>query len=412
MNVYIFEDQRALDLEPITLTRPSFEIRCGAFTCIERISLLLPDSDFHLIVRPELEELTKETFPENIVNPAIAEEGLWLLGNVLWNNDLIDQILNNKDAAFYHDSTFVGAYLSKVEGQEWIKSGGPSVKDYASTKEEKNMGCKPIHYLWDAIEGTGKQLESDVKFFNDFSTPITDASLINSDQIYSHSSVAIAQSSVIDASNGPVVLDKNTVIKPMTYLEGPLYLGEGNLVEPMTKLKGASSFGPVCKLGGEINNVIIQGWSNKVHDGHLGNAYLGQWVNLGAGTINSNLKNNYSNVKVMVNGSMRDTGSIQIGCFLGDHVKTAIGTLLNTGSVIGPGSNIVARGFPAKTIPSFSWYVGEKIRKIKWNSFIETAEMVKSRRGIGMSKAEIRLLESIYHSKKHNKDIDESISLD
>lgn len=400
MNVYIFEDQRALDLEPITFTRPSFEIRCGAFTCIERVSLLLPDSDIHLIVRPELEELTKETFPGNIVNPVIAEDGLWLLGNVLWNNDLMDQIVNNKNTAFYRHSTFVGAYLTKIEGQEWVKNGGPSVKDYASTKEEKNLDCKPIHFLWEAIQETGKQLESDVKFFNDFSTPKTDATLINSDQIYSHSSVIIAQSSVIDASNGPVVLDKNTVIKPMSYLEGPLYLGEGNIVASMTKFKGASSIGPVCKLGGEINNVIIQGWSNKVHDGHLGNAYLGQWVNLGAGTINSDLKNNYSDVKVMVNGTMRDTGTIQIGCFLGDHVKTAIGTLLNTGTVIGPGSNIVARGFPAKTITSFSWCVGEKIRKIKWDAFIETAKVVKSRRGIGISKAEITLLESIYHNKK------------
>lgn len=400
MNVYIFEDQRPLDLEPITLTRPAFEIRCGAFTCIERISLHLPDSNMHLFVRPELEELTQETFPGNIVNPEMVEEGLWLLGNVLWNNDLMDQIVNNKDTAFYHHSTFVGAYLTKDEGQEWVKDGGPSVQDYASTKEEKNLECKPIHFLWEAIQETGKQLESDIKFFNDYSTPKTDATLINSDQILSHSSAIIAQSSVIDASNGPVVLDKNTVIKPMSYLEGPLYLGEGNIVASMTKFKGASSIGPVCKLGGEINNVIIQGWSNKVHDGHLGNAYLGQWVNLGAGTINSDLKNNYSDVKVMVNGTMRDTGTIQIGCFLGDHVKTAIGTLLNTGTVIGPGSNIVARGFPAKTITSFSWCVGEKIRKIKWDAFIETAKVVKSRRGIGISKAEITLLESIYHNKK------------
>ncbi|MCH7613222.1 MAG: hypothetical protein IIB95_07690 [Candidatus Marinimicrobia bacterium] len=400
MNVYIFEDHRSLDLEPITLTRPAFEIRCGAFTCIERISLYLPDTNMHLFVRPELEELTQETFPGNIVNPAIVEEGLWLLGNVLWNNDLMDQIVNNKDTAFYHHATFVGAYLTKVEGQKWVQDGGPSVQDYASTKEEKNLECKPIHFLWEAIQETGKQLESDIKFFNDYSTPKTDATLINSDQILSHSSVIIAQSSVIDASNGPVVLDKNTVIKPMTYLEGPLYLGEGNIVASMTKFKGASSIGPVCKLGGEINNVIIQGWSNKVHDGHLGNAYLGQWVNLGAGTINSDLKNNYSDVKVMVNGTMRDTGTIQIGCFLGDHVKTAIGTLLNTGTVIGPGSNIVSRGFPAKTITSFSWCVGEKIRKIKWDAFIKTVKVVKSRRGIEISKAEITLLESIYHNKK------------
>ncbi len=397
MNVYIFEDQRTLNLEPITLTRPAFEIRCGAFTCIERISIHLPDSNMYLIVRPELEALTQETYPGNIVNPAIVEEGLWLLGNVLWNNDLIDQIVNTKDAEFYQESTFVGAYLTEVEGRKWMKNEGPSVQDYKSTKEEKNLDCKPIHFLWEAVQETGKQLESDVRFFSDYSTPKTDATLINGNQILAHSSVLIAQDSVIDASNGPVVLDKNTVIKPMTHLEGPLYLGEGNIVESMTKLK-ASSIGPVCRLGGEINNVIIQGWSNKVHDGHLGDAYLGQWVNLGAGTTNSNLKNNYSVVDVMVNGKMRDTGSNYIGCFLGDHVKTAIGTLLNTGTVIGPGSNIVARGFPPKTIKSFSWCVSDKINRIRWESFLETARIVKKRRGLDLSLAEEKLLKNIYES--------------
>ncbi len=398
MNVYIFEDQRPLDLEPITLTRPAFEIRCGAFTCIERISIHLPDSNMHLIVRPELKEMTQETFQENNVNPAIVEDGLWLLGNVLWNNDLIDLIANNKNSAFYHQSTFVGAYFTKVEGQEWMKNGGPTVQDYESTKEEKNLDCKPIHFLWEAIQETGNQIESDVKFFNDYSKPKTDAILINGDRIFAHPSVIIAPGSVIDASNGPVVLDKNTVIKPMTYLEGPLYLGEGNIVEPMTKFIGASSIGPGCRLGGEINNVIIQGWSNKVHEGHLGDAYLGQWVNLGSGTINSNLKNNYSDVQIMVNGKERNTESNHIGCFLGDHMKTAIGTVLNTGTVIGLGCNIVMRGFPPKTIKSFSWCVSDKISRIRWEAFLETARIVKKRRGLDLSPAEEKLLKNIYNS--------------
>jgi UDP-N-acetylglucosamine diphosphorylase/glucosamine-1-phosphate N-acetyltransferase len=168
----------------------------------------------------------------------------------------------------------------------------------------------------------------------------------------------------------------------------------------MTQIKGGCSIGPVCKLGGEINSVIIQGWSNKSHDGYLGDAYLGQWVNLGAGTVNSNLKNNYSDINVMVNGVMSDTGSKHVGCFMGDHVKTAIGTRLNTGTVIGTGSNVVSNGFPPKSIPPFSWCVDGKVQSVRWESFLETTKIVKSRRGLELSAAEKSLLDSIYRRKK------------
>jgi len=410
MNVYIFEDQNALNLEPITLTRPSFDIRCGAFTCIRRIRLFLPDADIHFVVRPEMKELTQEKFPRNDVNPTIAEEGVWLLGNVLWNRDSIKEIVNNQVTNFYYDSILIGGHLTKKEGQDWLDIGGPTVQNIPKDKEKKNINCRPIQFLWDAIHETGAQLTSDLFYFKEFSAPITGSILINKSQIFTHPSITLSPGSVIDASNGPIVIDKNVIIKPMVLLEGPLFLGEGNTVESMTKLTGANSIGPVCRLGGEIHNVIIQGWSNKVHDGHLGNSYLGQWVNLGAGTVNSDLKNNYDDVMVTVNGVIRDAKTKHIGCFIGDHVKTAIGTILNTGTVLGTGSNIALKGFPPKTIQPFSWCVGEKIRRTKWNSFINTVRIVKSRRGIETSNAEISLLESIY--KKPNKAIDDSKTLD
>ncbi|MFQ6677690.1 MAG: putative sugar nucleotidyl transferase [Fidelibacterota bacterium] len=400
MNVYIFEDQNALDLEPITLTRPSFEVRCGAFTCIERISLLFPDTDIHFVVRPEMKELTKEIFPRNSVNSMTAEEGLWLLGNVLWNHDSINEIVNNHDRNYYYDSTFIGGYLTKNEGQDWLDMGGPTKRNIPSKKEMKNIGCRPIQFLWEALQNTGTQLDSDLQYFKDYSKPATDSILINESQIFAHPSAVISPGSVIDASNGPIVIDKKIVIKPLVLLEGPLFLGESSTIESMTKLTGANSIGPMCRLGGEIHNVIFQGWSNKVHDGHLGSSYLGQWVNLGAGTINSNLKNNYNDVTVKINGSLRNTYSKHIGCFLGDHVKTAIGTRLNTGTVVGPGSNIAMKGFPPKAIQPFSWCVGEKILKHNWDSFVKTVRVVKSRREMETSDAEISLFESIYQKNE------------
>ena len=400
MNIYIFENNRALNLEPISLTRPVFEVRCGALTCIERLNFLLPDGKIHLFVRPELEEVTKETFPGNHVNPKTVDDGIWLLGNTIWNAEDIDAIKNHQDTVFYNNNTLIGANLDHKAGQGWIKSGGPVNNDLISENGKNELKTNVIEYLWDAVALTNEQIEKDLQFFLGYTLPETDAELINSENILVHSSVQIGQGAVVDASQGSVIIANDTVVKPLSYLAGPLYLGEHCMVGPMTQIKGGCSIGPVCNLGGEINSVIIQGWSNKVHDGHLGDAYLGQWVNLGAGTVNSNLKNNYSDVDVMVNGVMTNTSLKHVGCFVGDHVKTAIGTRLNTGTVIGTGSNIVTDGFPPKTISPFSWCVGNKVTPFRWEAFLETAEIVKSHRNMEISAADKMLLESIYRRKK------------
>ncbi len=392
MNIYIFEDNRSLDLEPITLTRPSFEIRCGALTCIERINLMLPNDTIHLIVREKIADISREAFPGLSVNPHEVEEGVWLLGNVLWDENSIDLIKNSNGAGFYSDDTYCGGYLSRDGGTAWMEKGGPSKYSMDDEHVQKEIELKVIQYLWNAVSFTPDQMEKDLKFFSEYLNP--------SRGLYVHDSVILSERSVIDTSKGPVIIAQDSMVKPLSYIEGPAYIGENCVIEPMTQIKGGCSIGPVCKLGGEVNSVVIQGWSNKVHDGHLGDAYLGQWVNLGAGTVNSNLKNNYSDIDVMINETMTPTGSKHIGCFMGDHVKTAIGTTLNTGTVIGPGSNIVATGFPPKTIPSFSWCVGNKIRTVRWDAFVETARLTKSRRGLEISKAEEELLELIYRHKK------------
>ena len=172
--------------------------------------------------------------------------------------------------------------------------------------------------------------------------------------------------------------------------------------KPLTKIKN-SVIGPLCKIGGEIDTVIIQSNTNKVHEGHLGDAFLGEWVNLGAGTINSNLKNNYESVKVHINYQSVDTGKIHVGCFIGDHVKTAIGTLINSGTVIGPGTMIATDGFFPKTIKPFTWFVKGKHHKVDFEKFIKTAEIVKNRRGQKLLDIEKQLLKKININCKSKK---------
>ena len=199
---------------------------------------------------------------------------------------------------------------------------------------------------------------------------------------------------VINAQNGPVIIESNVIIGSQSYIEGPAFVGNGTVVTPLAKIKNCV-IGPYCRVGGEVESSIIQGFSNKVHDGHLGDSYLGEWVNFGAGTSNSNLNNNYSSVKVQVRNSLVDTEKLHIGCFVGDHVKTAIGTLINTGSVIGPGSMIASPGLIPKTIPSLSWYVNKKFMNINIDKFFTTAVKVKERRDQKFSKAEKKLFKKL-----------------
>lgn len=392
MNFYIFENEQALNLEPITLTRPTFEVRCGALTCIERLQFLLPDDQLYLIVRKELEELVWETFPGAQVNPEQIEDGIWLLGNVLWDKPAIDTIKKSKNKLFVVHDVFVGGKLTQQEGQDWIRTGGPVLRQLQNHHPRNEIKVEIIDYLWNAVAQTATQMHKDVQFFNDYDQ--------KNKNIFIHHSAQIGAQVVLDASAGPIIIAQDVKIKPFTYISGPVYIGENCTIEAMTHIKGGCSIGPTCKLGGEINSVVIQGWSNKVHEGHLGDAYLGQWVNLGAGTVNSNLKNNYKDIDVMVNGKLVATGNKHIGCFLGDHVKTAIGTKLNTGTVIGPGSNIATNGFPPKTVPAFSWCMNGKIKPFRWQEFLETAVVVKSRRGQQLTDAEIAVLESHYRGKK------------
>ena len=220
--------------------------------------------------------------------------------------------------------------------------------------------------------------------------------LLNPKNIYIDNA-SIMPGALINAENGAVIIDIGVSIYGQTYIEGPAFIGANTIINPLTKIKKAI-IGQKCKIGGELDSSIIQGYTNKAHDGHLGNSFLGEWVNLGAGTTNSNLKNNYSPVKVHINNELVDSKSLHVGCFVGDHVKTAIGTLINTGSVIGAASMIASYGFIPKTLPPFSWYINKKHQRIDIDKFILTAEIVKKRRNKNFSRIEKELYKKIANS--------------
>ena len=398
MNIYVFEDQKSLNFEPLSLTRPVFDIRIGSETFLERIQFLFPNSDITIFVREDLEEITRDKYPNFNVNPQSIDDGLWLLGNVIWEQDDLSN-LTEENSIYYYKNNFVAANLNSDQGKQWLKDGGPT-HTIPEIKNKCNIEVGYCEYLWEIIERIPSTInyesnyfEGDLDFMEDVVQQKTNTKNIFADECL------IEEGVFFDTSEGPILIGVGAEISGPSYLKGPLYIGSSTYVEPLTQIK-KSVIGNSCKIGGEIDSVIIQGYTNKVHEGHLGDAFLGEWVNLGAGTINSNLKNNYESVKVHVNGQSVDTSKIHVGCFIGDHVKTAIGTLINTGTIIGPGSMIATDGFPPKTIKPFTWFVKGKHREVLFEKFIKTAEIVKRRRGQKILVSEKQLLKKIKNSCK------------
>jgi len=400
MKYYIYENNRTFDLEPLSLTRPTFSIRCGPFTFLERIKNFLPNSaEILLFVRDSLKNLVQEQYPDVEVNPDKVGSGIWLLGTVYWNPADIQIVSNKKDTIFKNKDAMIGANLSKKEGSDWLEKGGPVADDVQTDENMQEIGSQPVNYLWDILYEIPKTMESDNKLFRVKEGKVNSEKnlhIIHPENTWIDESCILNPSIVIDSTQGSVIIDKNVEIGSFSYLEGPLFIGEKSKIHPLTKLK-RSIIGPECRIGGEVDQTIIQGFSNKAHDGHLGDAFLGEWVNLGAGTNNSNLKNNYTSVDVTVHGSKIDTGNLFIGSFIGDHSKTAIGTQLNTGTSIGVGCNIVSKSFPPRNLPSFTWHINGRRVSAKLDKFIQTVSVVKNRRSKTFSRIERVFYESLFH---------------
>mgnify|MGYP001246812468 FL=1 len=392
MNLYVFEDQRFSDFFPISSTRAVFDIRFGQSTFLERIIKIFPEHSVSLIVRDEFKELVSELHTNIAVNPDNIEEGLWISSSVIWTRESVE-LLSDKDTAFMKDDKLVAANLSSSDAARWISNGGPLKSELESVKF-KNIEVYQCNYLWDIIKFINQSISDDaseLKPVDRLDYPHTN--LINPDKIFINNA-KVMPGALINAEKGPVIIDNNAVIYGQTYIEGPAFIGTDTVIKPLTKIVG-SVIGKKCKIGGEVESSVIQGYSNKVHDGHLGDSFLGEWVNLGAGTSNSNLKNNYSSVKISLNENLIDTNSLHIGCFIGDHVKTAIGTLINTGTIIGAASMISTYGFPPVNLPPFSWYFNRKKERMDFDKFVSTAQKSKSRRNKNFTSAEKRLYKKI-----------------
>jgi len=375
--ITIFEDSAALNFEPISLTRPVFDIRYGSFTLNERLKELCNNKVTAFYVRDSLKELVKKQHSNSLLSYEETSNQVWLNGKAIWTKDLIDRVIGSKKSVFIAEGNLVA--LNLPDDNSVIVN---LIKDFSKERVPEGivaheLKVETINYLWDIL--------SNIK------------NIVACEQKGSNRSFQKYENIVIDESEGPVIIQDNVVVEPFTYLKGPLIIDVGSKILSHSRIQN-SIIGPGCKIGGEVSGTVFQGWSNKGHYGFLGDSFVGEWVNFGAGATNSNLKNNYKSVLVNVNNNIIDTNSLFIGLFVGDHSKISIGSQINTGTNIGVGCSILAQTFPDTHIPSFSFYNNGNIKNINFEKFIDTTKIVKDRRNQFLDEKEIKLLKKIHKS--------------
>lgn len=367
MKALIYEDEKWRDLLPLTFIKTVFEIRCGYDCLINKIMAVLPECEKGLWVRDYLKGLMLKKYNLPVNDTTFFNDDL-LLVNGRWlplPENKIDiseeKIVKNKENIIY------GLVKKEKVQKFWNGDITKFISDIEKNikVEERNERC--INYPWDIIIYNPDVLKDDFKRYGKHGIRgiFHRSAVILGDErkVYIEDGANIHPFVVLDTTHGPIYIDKDAEVFPSSRIEGPCYIGKNTQIMPGANIREGNSFGEVCRIGGEVEESIFYSYSNKYHDGFIGHSYIGEFVNLGALTTNSDLKNDYSTVSVYLNGKPQDTGSLKIGSFIGDHTKTSIGTLFNTGTIAGLMCNITAGGILPKYFPSFTWYVNNKFMK-------------------------------------------------
>lgn len=368
MQLCIFEDIYFDRLEPLIFSRPTYDLICGINSLRAKILRAYPDLRYTLHCRQYLEPLVKSKNPSVDVNRIEDDECLFVNGRILAPTDMINLIplIGKENKLYLNKETIIAARVSGKKLKE-LKTNLfdlLSMSDFDGIPTEQ-VEIKHIDYIWDLINNNRQQIQCDYQFLMRnkderlLGKVHPGAHIIEKEQIFVDSGAEVKPGAVLDASNGPIYVDKNATINANSVIEDAVYIGEGSQVKSCARIYDNVSVGKVCKIGGEIEDSIILPFTNKQHSGFLGHAYLGSWVNLGADTNCSDLKNNYGFVKVYVNGEIIDSGSQFLGVIMGDHTKTAINTMFNTGTIVGYSCNILALVFQQNI---FLLFHGEEVK--------------------------------------------------
>ncbi len=404
MKLVVFEDEQFDHFLPLAWLRGVFELKAGATTLSAKIERATGAAVSAVLVRDYLAATVRQRIGSAAVNDLSGckgEEVLFVNGRIrasewsppaqriaLWKGEQLAVWRTTEDVSRIQSYADLAAAARKTDRADFTG--------------------KWFEYIWEVMLANPEEIVADFKAAgrSGIEGKVHESSCVfgPKEQVYIGSGAEIHPFVCIDTRHGPVTIESDCEVHPFTRIEGPCYVGRKSILLG-AKVREGCSIGPVCRVGGEVEESIIHGYSNKYHDGFLGHAYVGEFVNLGALTTNSDLKNDYSTVSVMMNKRTIDTGSTKVGSLIGDHVKTSIGTLLNTGAVVGTMAVLVATGAPLpKYIPPFAWFLNGVVSKgFGFNGLLQTARTAMSRRKIEMSAADEALLRHVYELTQEDR---------
>jgi len=452
-SICIFEDERFPNFFPLSLDRPVFEIDIGSSSIRKRIIDESGAERVSLLCRPYLARTLQKALKgagegvEFLVNEPPSQDTLFVNGRLLALGDDMHELTGTlePDSIIHKNGIPVAAYLSEekvggfcsflggflsddamvkiVQNIKKISEGGEvqgneseeqriekrveKLSDWAKAQSVrlKDTKVKLISHIWQLM-GENRDCITDDFRKNPLrgSAPDSDlfkgVDIIKEEDIVIGSDTEVKSGTVLDASEGPIIIEDNVKIEPNAIIYGPCYIGSGSIIRGGAKIGHGTSVGRYCRIGGEVEETIFSPYTNKQHEGFIGHSYISSWVNIGAGSCNSDLKNNYGYVKAWSVGRIKDTGRRFLGVIIGSHSKVAINTRFNTGTVVGFNANVMTTGFPPKFIPSFSWQVEPEFKEFDLSKAMETARTMMARRDVDFTEDDEELFKAIHRFVK------------
>jgi|GEM_PF-16547 len=435
-NIVIFEDSAAGNFNPLTLTRPVFELICGMTTLWKNITAdcFYSGAEVRFICRDYLKDAFQQRVNAKVNNLSRLKDALFVNGRMLAAFSELPPIDGQSEIGL-QDGVLIYARLNAKDMDGLSDSISDDPEDFTdrltslNIPKKETQGVRLVNYLWELISHNSAAIKADFEIYgkseesqgviekgayiragNGSDIKVYDAEeatkllMAGELPLYVGEGARIQPNVVVDLTGGPVYIGAHADIRPPTVIDGPCCIMDSpGTSKKVTIINGARiregvTLGPVCRIGCEVEETIIQGYTNDCHYGFMGHAYLGEWVNVGAMTTNSDLRNDLAHVKVPVNGKLVDTGEAKVGSFIGDHAKLGIGALLTTGAVVGVMANVLSSGsMPPNSIPSFCFYREDRLSmRFSLQALIEIAARTMRRREVAQTPADIHLFEKVY----------------
>lgn len=400
----IFEDEGFRNLLPLVYWRCCWDLRAGYHSLLDRILVRTGSAEVSFFCRAILRDVAAERLgrPVNVVPD--DDRMMFLNGRLLLTSAIPAPVGDHPPAVQWLDNELVAVWADRPLAARLtpeVLLDPKATRQALAGVPQRILLESPrlIRYPWDLVHANTAMLELDWKTAGKparLAGRICEgAHLLERAGIHIGERSTIKPGVVLDAENGPIFIGDGVTVSPNVSIEGPCYIGDGSLVQPGAVLRDAMSVGRRCKVGGELESSIIHGFSNKQHDGFLGHAYIAEWVNLAADTVNSDLKNTYGQVRVPINGIEVDSGQMFVGLTMGDHSKTGIGQMFPTGAVVSFGSNVATCEFAPKFVPAFAWLTAGGWTTYDSDRCLEIARRVMARRQVAMTAAEERLFRTL-----------------